>query len=137
MPEEAPYLGVGWGFPPSFAKGRASVLTVEGVEDICQSLHILLSTALGERVMRPKYGCDLRVDLFENLDASFRAYLGDKVRLAILYHEPRIRLESVTVGSASLDGRAEIGVTFTVRGTNTRQNMVYPFYLGEGTETGG
>ncbi len=134
MPEEAPFLGTGWGFPPTFVKGRSSVVTVDGADDIHQSMQILLSTALGERVMRPTYGCDLRIDLFKNLDNSLRAYLRDKVRMAILYHEPRIKLDTVTVEADGLDGRVEICVTYTVRATNTRHNMVYPFYLDEGSE---
>ena len=136
MPDDTPFLGTGWSFPPAFVKGRASVVTVHGTDDIRESLQILLSTSLGERVMRPSYGCDLRIDLFDNLDNSLRAYLRDKVRTAILYHEPRIRLDDVSVQSNGLDGRVDISVTYTVQATNTRHNIVYPYYLEEGTETG-
>jgi len=64
------FLGTGWSFPPTFTKGGADLIIVSGPEDIHQSLQILLSTQLGERVMREDFGCDLNVLLFEEVDQS-------------------------------------------------------------------
>ena len=64
------FLGVGWGFPPSFNAQLKSVEMTEKEDDIAKSLQILLSTAIGERVMQPKYGCNMDSLLFEQLNTT-------------------------------------------------------------------
>ena len=64
MAEEQSFLGTGWSFPPTFIKQNKGVGTISDVEDINSSLHILLSTRLGERVMQPEYGCNLDMMLW-------------------------------------------------------------------------
>jgi phage baseplate assembly protein W len=59
-------------------------------EDIQSSLHILLTTRLGERVMQPTYGCNLDELVFETMTTTFKSHIRDLVKTAILYHEPRI-----------------------------------------------
>lgn len=122
-------IGRGWSFPPSFVKDGSSgeVVMTEGSEDIDNSLHILLNTAFGERVMRPEYGCDLRRFLFDPINANMEAYIKKIVEEAILYFEPRIRPENVTVDVR--DGEMEINVRYQIKATNSRYNYVYPFYL--------
>ena len=126
------FLGRGWSFPPAFSRNSARVEMAEGITDIKESLHILFSTALGERVMQPRYGCNLGTYLFEPMDASLKAYIKDLVRTAVLYHEPRIDLNDVTLTSDDAAGRVEIEIEFTVRSTNARYNQVFPFYRDEG-----
>jgi uncharacterized protein len=122
-------IGRGWSFPPSFLKDGLSgeVQMTEGVEDINNSLHILLNTAFGERVMRPEYGCDLRRFLFDPMNANMEAYIKKIVEEAILYFEPRIRPDSITVDVR--DGEMEINVAYVIKSTNSRYNYVYPFYF--------
>jgi uncharacterized protein len=124
-------IGRGWSFPPTFIKDGISgdVEMTEGKEDIDNSLHILLNTAFGERVMRPEYGCDLRRFLFDPINANMEAYIKKIVEEAILYFEPRIRPENVTVDVT--DGMMEINVIYTIKTTNSRSNYVYPFYIKE------
>ena len=128
----AAYLGRGWAFPPEFGPNGSEVAMVAGEEDIAQSLTILFGTALGERVMRESYGCDLSRYMFEEMDQSLLTSISGAVSDAILYHEPRIRLDGV---EATVDDRTAglvlISVRYTVRMNNTRFNMVYPFYLVE------
>ena len=102
--------------------------------DIQSSLEILLSTRVGERVMQPKYGCNMEKLLFEPLDTTLQAYMKDLIRTAILYFEPRIILESITLEPVVNEGRINVNIEFTIATTNTRNNFVYPFYLNEGTE---
>src|ERR1700743_2516287 len=92
-------LGTGWSFPPAFDPQLKSVVTVSDNEDIQQSLNILLSTALGERVMQPDYGCDLQPYLFESLNPHLIGYLKDRVQNALLFYEARIKVVSITVTS--------------------------------------
>lgn len=134
MTADAPFLGSGWSFPPAFRRGGAEVVMVSGVEDIHQSLQILLSTRLGERVMQEEFGCALDSVIFEEIDQGLINTLTRSISDAILYHEPRIRLEQIDVDeSAEQPGLLLISLEYTVRSTNSRFNMVYPFYINEAT----
>ena len=132
------FLGTGWGFPVTFQKDvselNCTVRMVKEVEDIQESLTILFSTRIGERVMRPNFGSSLEEMLFEPINASLVTYLKDLITNAILYHEPRINLEALDISTeAELEGRIKIDLTFSVRTTNSRFNYVYDYYLQEGT----
>jgi phage baseplate assembly protein W len=97
MPTEQSFLGTGWSFPPAFSKGGTGVKTVSDYEDIDQSLHILLTTQLGERVMQDQFGCDLSRMLFEEINQGLINGISNMISDAILYHEPRIRLDHLDV----------------------------------------
>ncbi|HSK33149.1 MAG TPA: GPW/gp25 family protein [Propionicimonas sp.] len=134
---DRPFLGRGWSFPPTFDRSSGGVRMLEREDDVASSLHILLSTARGERIMVPQYGCNTDELVFGNLDTRMRTLMADKIASAILYHEPRIDLERVTVSddpADALEGRVLIGVTYRVRETNSRFNFVFPYYLEEGTD---
>ncbi|TQV87432.1 GPW/gp25 family protein [Aliikangiella coralliicola] len=132
MSEDNPFLGTGWGFPPTFQKETQSVEMIAGPEDIQSSLEILLSTSLGERVMQPTYGSNLKDYIFEPLDSSLDAFLKDLIKTAILYFEPRILLDKVSLESVPLEGMVTISLDYRIRSTNSRYNFVLPFYLNEG-----
>jgi hypothetical protein len=134
MATNVPFLGRGWSFPPTFRDQGRSVDMTEDVVDIERSLEILLSTRIGERVMRPRYGCTLDRLVFEPLDATLQSTVRDLIRTAILYYEPRILLDDVILTSVPDEGRLDIELQYTVATTNTRYNFVYPFYLEEGVE---
>ena len=134
MASDAPFIGTGWSFPPTFRHQGREVELTSGAVDIDRSLQILLSTYVGERVMQPKYGCNLDRLLFEPIDTSLQAYMRDLIRTAILYFEPRILLDGVVLIPVPTEGRIDITLTYTVATTNTRYNYVYPFYLNEGVE---
>ena len=136
MADQSSFLGTGWSFPPTFDRGAKSVRMISDEEDIRSSLEILLSTQVGERVMQPKYGCNLDRLVFEPLDTSLQAYMKDLIRTAILYFEARIILDDVKLEPLPLEGRIDIHIDYTVAATNTRSNFVFPFYKEEGTETG-
>lgn len=105
---------------------------VSGVEDIHQSLQILLSTRLGERVMQDDFGCDLQSVLFEEVDQGLVNSITSIITDAILHHEPRISLDNLDVSeSGTNQGLLLISIEYTVRSTNSRFNMVYPFYINE------
>jgi phage baseplate assembly protein W len=138
MANDASFLGTGWSFPPTFSKGGADVATVFGAEDIHQSLQILFATSLGERVMQDDYGCDLGQFLFEEIDRSLINSLTALVSDAILLHEPRVALNDLQISDDEADGGLLlIHIDYTIRSTNSRFNMVYPFYLSEAIPLGG
>lgn len=124
------FLGRGWAFPPSFKDEGGYVEMVEAEADIDQSLHIILSTSFGERVLRPDFGCNLTDFLFEPMNSGFIGYMRDVVFNALLYHEPRIKVNRVEVfQDEQLEGKLLISVDYTVRTTNSRFNFVYDFYV--------
>jgi uncharacterized protein len=129
------FLGRGWGFPPEFNRGTKAVGMLEDEADIKSSLEILLSTRLGERVMVPDYGCNLDELLFKPLTLTLKTFVIDLIKTAILYYEPRIDLNKIDIDPTDeLEGVLLINLDYTVRATNSRKNMVYPFYKAEGNE---
>ncbi len=129
------FLGRGWSFPPTFNLEVSGVEMLEQEADIASSLEILLSTVPGERVMLPEFGCNLEDLLFENLDTTTKTLMTDIIETAILYFEPRIDLEKVSLDSSrELEGVVLIELIYRVRSTNSRFNFVFPFYKQEGTD---
>lgn len=132
------FLGTGWAFPPAFDTTTGTCEMVSDYIDIEQSLNILLSTALGERVMQPQFGCDLQPYLFQPLNPHLIGYLKDRVKNAILYYESRITIQSLDVTADNstdlIEGRFEISLTYTVVQTNTRLNYVYNYFQNEALE---
>lgn len=143
MTSDSSFLGTGWSFPPTFDLGaRADLGTyptalVSAEEDIEQSLRILLSTAPGERVMHPTFGCGLNRMVFEHVTESTITAIKDLIRRAILFFEPRITLDDIDVDRTDLfKGELRLRLAYTIKPTNTRGNLVYPLYLQEGTDAG-
>ncbi len=132
MANEQGFLGQGWAFPPQFSLGGKEVKRAAGQEDIQQSLQILFATQLGERLMREDFGADLSTVLFEEVDQALVNTLRRLMTDAILYHEPRISLDRLDISeSDSKQGLLLISMDYTIRSTNSRYNMVYPYYLNE------
>lgn len=135
MAKEKTFLGTGWSFPVAFDKEQKTVEIVSGVEDIEQSLCILLSTTLGERVMQPKYGADLQSYVFEPANTMLVTTITDLVRTAIIYFETRINLIKLTIDTSNAwEGVLLISIDYKVKITNSRFNYVYPFYVKEGVD---
>jgi uncharacterized protein len=125
------FLGVGWGFPPRFEGGRVAEAAYE--EDVRQAILIILGTSPGERVMRPLFGAGLDRFVFEPIGATTLVQVRDGVREALVTWEPRIAVEDVQVTPQGQPPNIlSIEVDYRVRATNTRANLVYPFYLQEG-----
>jgi Bacteriophage baseplate protein W len=123
------FLGRGWGFPPAFSVSTGGVGMTSDEEDIEKSLEILLSTALGERILRPDYGCNLEALIFEPLSTTLKTYVLGLIEQAILNFEPSISLDAIEILPATGgEGRLHIHIDYTVRTTNSRYNFVYPFY---------
>lgn len=132
---EKSFLGKGWSFPPEFRRGMEPTIMVTEDEDIHQSLGILMSTAPGERVHRYDFGCDLQRFVHEKMTLTIQTQMQDVISRSVLLFEPRVTLHEVNFNLDNLyDGFVLIELDYTVRRTNTRSNMVFPFYLREGTD---
>jgi phage baseplate assembly protein W len=126
----AGFLGTGWTFPikpdPAGRLGH-----IEGEANVEQSLRILLQTNLGERVMRPDFGCEAPRLVFAPGSQQFLSLLETTVREAVRDWEPRIELKDVRAEADAADeARVTVSIAYVVRQTNTRKNLVFPFYLG-------
>lgn len=128
------FLGRGWKFPVGVntnTDGRISLSEYEW--DIKEAIWIILSTSKGERVMRPDFGCGIHDFMFASLNSANLTRIENSVREALAKWEPRIELINVTLNTEKVDeGRLMISIEYKVRTTNTRFNLVYPFYLKEG-----
>ncbi|MEY9697570.1 phage baseplate assembly protein W [Bradyrhizobium diazoefficiens] len=127
------FLGVGWNFPLAVtATGQAAMAAYE--EDVRQAILIILQTNNGERLMRPTFGAGLNSFVFEPINPTSMAALQTRVQNALIDWEPRIDVVAVSVTPASnAIGTLLIDITYRVRLTNSVANLVYPFYLGEGS----
>lgn len=132
--DDPSFLGRGWHFPPQFDANSGAPALVEAEADIVESLRILIGTRPGERVMQPGYGCRIHDLVFELMDGETASAIETAISRAILFHEPRITLHRVLVNADEWsEGVMRIWLDYTVDQINSRSNIVFPFYLNEGT----
>jgi phage baseplate assembly protein W len=127
-----PVLGTGWAFPVALDAGAAPrrLAMSADEESVRQSIFVVLSTARGERVMRPDFGCDLHELAFAVNDRATQATAAFEVREALEAWEPRIELLEVEATAGGERGELLlIAIDYRVRSTDNRFNLVYPFYL--------
>src|SRR5262245_39730126 len=98
-------------------------------EGIPQAIWIILGTAPGERVMRPDFGCRIHNLIFALSNATTLGLIEFEVRQALLRWEPRINVLNVRVTADSKGERLFVDLDYESRATNSRFNLVYPFYL--------
>lgn len=127
------FLGRGWKFPVGVDPATGRVAMSEGVEDIREAIRILLATALGERVMRPDFGCGIHELVFSTISRATTGLFESRVREAVMKWEARVEIVQFDVSTRdAANGRLEIQMTCRVRDTNNEFNLVFPFYLTEG-----
>lgn len=127
------FLGVGWKFPLQVdARGRITTARYE--QRIEESLYLILSTSPGERVMMPDFGCGMHELVFAPNNAATRTMVIDQVRRALIDYEPRI--DVLNVNAETSEGEANlllIRIDYRIRSNNAIANLVYPFYITEGS----
>lgn len=128
------FLGTGWSFPPKFDKYSKSVVMDNSEVDIENSIRIILGTYPGERLMNPEFGCAVKRMSFENLDEGNVTRIEEIVGNALIQFEPRVKFQSIEVISKNLEeGLIVLQLNYMIINTNTRHNIVFPYYLIEGT----
>jgi hypothetical protein len=124
------FVGKGWRFPilPDITGG---LTYVEGDQNVEQSLKILLLTSLGQRVMRADFGSKVQSLVFAPGSLQYLGVLEGTIRDSVRDWEPRIELEEVRAETDADDETlVVVHIGYRVRQTNTRSNLVFPFYLG-------
>jgi len=145
--DEQAFLGRGWAFPiPEHQEqpnksvlgylevDRGRIAAVSGAANVEQSIFLILSTAPGERVMRPDFGCGIHTLVFRAINTALLAQVQRLVTESLRRYEPRIEVTQVTIDQRdALRGRLGIAVDYFIRDTNQTGNFVYPFYFKEGS----
>lgn len=129
------FLGSGLAFPLQM-NVRGELAVVSGEKDIEQAIWIILGTRLGERVMRPTFGCRAYELVFEPINATTASLIEDYVREALVFWEPRIRVLRVSSFlDEHTDGAVLVEIEYEIRDTHNVRSIVYPFYLADNEET--
>lgn len=129
-------VGRGWAFPPRIDK-HGRVALVADHDEIKQAIVIILSTAVGERVMRPTFGSRLHELVFAPLNAETMTLARLYVEDALAMWEPRIVVEEVQVLDPfprdalynKQEGVLQVGIRYKIKATGDQRSLVYPFYL--------
>ena len=123
-------IGTGWAFPPHFDPDRNTTAMASGVEDINQSLYILFTTELGERVMQPNYGTAMKSMIFESINEHFKSYMRMVLVRSIALYEARIRPLNIDfIADETLEGRYLMILDYMIVSNRQRNNFIFPFYL--------
>ncbi|HEY2044572.1 MAG TPA: GPW/gp25 family protein [Jatrophihabitans sp.] len=126
---DASFVGRGFSWPMT-VDHTGSIKLTDGAEDLDRSMRIVLMTAPGERVMRPQFGCRIWDLLFEPVTPNLLGLIAEAVRDAIAQWEPRVEVDAVTpLPDSDENALIRITVSYRVRATNDRRNLVYPFYV--------
>lgn len=128
MPLNDEFLGAGWSYPLA-VDGRGGIRLAHGEHDVAEAIYIILSTAPGERRMRPEFGCRIHELVFAPVEAGTLSLMRHYTIEALRRWEPRIELREVRVyRHPQADGTVLIDVDYVLRATNDERNLVYPFY---------
>ena len=126
---DATFVGRGFSWPME-VDHTGSIKLTDGAEDLDRSIRMVLLTAPGERLMRPDFGCRIWDLLFEPVTGNLLGLIAEAVREALAQWEPRIVVEDVKPeADPANQALVRIQITYRVRATNDRRNLVYPFYV--------
>jgi phage baseplate assembly protein W len=126
-----PLVGKGWAFPVG-VDGRGGIALAADTTDIDQSIIVILSTGIGQRVMRPDFGCKIHDLAFAPINAQTLGLVQRYVEEALGWWEPRIEVAEVEVttdSSLRSVGKLIINIRYRVKTTQDERSLVYPFYL--------
>lgn len=133
LSDQRDFLGIGWSYPVATDPLSGDVAMSRYERDIKEAIRIILETAPGERVMRPRFGCGIHNLVFEEMSSTTLFAVQATVREALVTYEPRIELLEVSVDPLeALNGLLVLTVHYRVRRTNQVDNLVYPFFYREG-----
>lgn len=136
MPNDRDFLGRGLRFPVSVnLNGGVSSSQLE--ENVRQSIFIILGTAPGERINRPKFGCQIHDLMFAPNNDLTAARAEIFCEEAIYKFEPRVEKVSCrALPNADEPNRLDIRIEYVIAGKNDKRNLVFPFYLKNEDEAG-
>jgi phage baseplate assembly protein W len=129
------FLGVGWKFPIEVDETTGRIKTGNYEEDVREAVYIIIMTKMGERMMRPNFGCQISDYIYSTMDYSTIVQLQNEIYDSLVQWEPRIIDTEVKVEADDTEtGKFNIHVSYVVRQTNNPYNLVYPYYINEGLD---
>lgn len=129
------FLGKGWSFPPTFSKAKRGVQMVEDADNVAKSIKVIVMTRLGERMFHPSLGTNISDLLFSrNINSSTRRKLETMIEYAIVENEARVDVDGVNVENNRSNNSLDVTISYTIKSTNNKYNMVFPFYLESGVK---
>ena len=131
---EEKFLGTGMKFPPQINPTTGRFTCVSGKESIKESVYLILMTQRTERFMRPEFGSSVMSYVFAQTDDTMLNLMAHEIAADIMRDEPRVEQVNVSMDQNSKPGCLFVNIDYVVRGENVRENMVFPFYLGEEPE---
>jgi uncharacterized protein len=126
------FLGIGWKFPLQVTAGGSIALS-SYEQRVQESIYLILTTAKGERVMLPDFGCGIHDLVFAPNNPQTLSAVVQEVRQALVTYERRI--DVLDVATETAPGQPNlllIRVDYRIRANNALGNLVYPFYIKEG-----
>ena len=133
---ERKFLGTGLKFPPEIDRATGRFKTVSGEESVKESIYLILMTQRSERFVRPSFGSDIMSYTFMDTGETMLSIFRRNITQTILEQEPRVSDVAVTTEIAERQGMVIVSINYIVSETNKRDNLVFPFYLNTGEETG-
>ena len=94
------FIGSGWGFPVR-VDATGGIRLVSRETEIEESIRLILSTAYGERPMRPDFGCGIHDHVFDPADGRTASRMELAVRESLRRWEPRVDVLDVKVGTGA------------------------------------
>ena len=129
MMNDRAFLGAGMRFPPQIDPGTGRFAVSEGARSVRESVYLILMTSRGERWLEPGFGSALTSYAFMDASPTMLRMLSDDLRGLLLAQEPRIGDVDVEVDPEMKNGCLLVNVNSTLAATNSRDNLVFPFYL--------
>ncbi len=131
---EYAHLGTGMKFPPEIDMATGQFKTVSGNQAVKESIYLILMTQKTERLVRPGFGSDIMSYTFMDTSATMLSIFRRNITQTLMRQEPRISDIDVSTDYREKDGMIIVNIDYMVSSTNTRDNMVFPFYLNSGEE---
>ena len=133
---ERKFLGTGLKFPPEIDRATGRFKTVSGEESVKESIYLILMTQRSERFVRPSFGSDIMSYTFMDTGETMLSIFRRNITQTILEQEPRVSDVAVSTEVAEKQGMVIVSINYIVSDTNKRDNLVFPFYLNTGEDTG-
>jgi uncharacterized protein len=125
------FFGRGLSFPLQL--GVDGLGQSAGATKVEQSIRVILGTGHGERVMRPRFGCNLRSLAFAPNDEATANLARHMVLEGLTRWEPRIAVVDVAVSNDLVAGALVIEVGYRLRATDEIRSLGHQLYLEQRT----
>lgn len=129
MADDKEFLGKGMKFPPQINQATGRFVTVSEEQSVRESLYLILMTQKSERPLRPEFGSEIMSYTFLDVNGPMINMVIRTISDQLKNQEPRITNLTVEADTQSRTGVVVFNIGYTIISTNTRDNLVFPFYL--------